>query len=531
MPAPPLLCLPALLAAVAPAPQPPPAQEPGPLTPVVIVLGEQADRPDPRTLRTLDKAHRRAMVIQRLRAAADATQGPLLAALEAEARKGLAADIHPLWIRNAVAARVAPSLAAQIAAMDGVASIRPDRTAGPEVFPDALDEPVSGDQGRTVTECGVLLMRAPEVWSTHGITGQGIVVALIDSGVCTTHPDIAGHIWTNPGEIDGNGLDDDNNGFVDDIHGWNFRDDSPNIEDDHFHGSHTAGTIAGDGTSGTQCGMAPGATIMPLKFWDDVSAESLVWAAMQYALDNGADMISASLGWSYQYDPDRATWRAVSENLFDAGMVCVFAAGNEGWRPPYDAIRTPADVPDMIAVGATDCNMSVMQYSSRGPVSWESIDPYNDWPWPPGKIKPTVVGPGNNTISHNLCAGYWPWSGTSMSTPHVAGAVALMLEADPTLDQPRVSAILQETAIDLGAQGLDIASGAGFVDALAAVERVIDLRCPVDANDDGVVDTRDVLLFLSWFAAGDTRADANADGSVDTRDVLVFLNLWTAGCE
>ncbi|MBK7404518.1 MAG: S8 family serine peptidase [Phycisphaerales bacterium] len=386
------------------------------------------------------------------------------------------------------------------------------------------------DPTRRAIECGVAAMRAPDVWAQHGITGNGVVVALIDSGVCTTHPDIARHIWSNPGEIDGNGIDDDGNGYVDDIHGWNFRDDSPNIEDDHFHGSHTAGTIAGDGTSGTQCGMAPGAIIMPLKYWDDTSAEWMIWASMQYALDNGADMVSASLGWSYVYDPDRAMWRAVCESMFDAGLICVFAAGNEGWRPPYDAIRCPGDVPDMITVGATDCFMSVLQISSRGPVTWQDVDPYNDWPYPPGKIKPTVVAPGSNTISHNLCSGYWPQTGTSMSTPHVAGAVALMLEADPGLDQFAAASILGRTAIDLGSVGPDVASGAGFVDALAAVEMTLAMACRADANGDGVVDTRDVLAFLFWFASADPRADANADGSVDTRDVLAFLNLWQVGC-
>src|SRR5690606_1662851 len=111
-------------------------------------------------------------------------------------------------------------------------------------------------------ECGVELMRAPDVWSDFGLTGEGVVVGVIDTGICLTHPDLVNQIWQNPNEIPGNGIDDDNNGYVDDTVGWNFEHDTNDVTDTNSHGTHVSGTVAGDGTNGVQTGMAPDAQIM-----------------------------------------------------------------------------------------------------------------------------------------------------------------------------------------------------------------------------------------------------------------------------
>jgi len=381
-------------------------------------------------------------------------------------------------------------------------------------------------------ECGVNLMNAPVAW-LNGFTGQGIVVGMIDTGLCITHPDIVNQVWDNPGEIANNGIDDDNNGFVDDIHGWSWdgNGSNNNINDNNSHGSHTSGTVAGDGTQGTQTGMAPDANIQVLKFWNNLSGESSVWNGMQYGVANGADVLSASLGWLHQWNPDRVTWRNLSENTFASGVVVVFAAGNEGSQFGIDSVRTPGDVPDMITVGATDCNMNAAGFSSRGPVTWQNIPPFNDWPFPPGKLKPTISAPGVSTISDNLCSGYQSLSGTSMATPHIAGTVALMLSANPNLDHYQVKQILKDTAIDRGQSGPDNTYGAGFVDAWDAVQAALALLdCPADFNNDGVVDTQDVTAFLNAWTFGSIAGDFDENGVIDSRDVLAFLNAWTAGC-
>ncbi len=497
------------------------------LVPVIILLRDQAQPFDLGGLRQLGRDARRLEVNRRLASVAERSQRGVLEALHRGAARGEVSAVRPLWLVNAVAAHVSPAMIDALAGVDGVERVLPDRpveSAGWGVSPG--EGPVGA--GRA-TACGLQSIHAPDAWDA-GYTGEGVIVGVIDTGLCLTHPDIAGQLWTNAGEIPSNGIDDDGNGFTDDIHGWNFENDSANLADSQGHGSHVAGVVAGDGTQGMRCGAAPDASVMTLKFWNNLGGESSVWLAMQYGLENGADVLNGSLGWRHAFGPHRAVWRAVCENAFAAGVVVVFSAGSEGSAYGIDSVHTPGDVPDMITVGATDCELNIAHFSSRGPVSWQDVDPYNDWPYPPGKLKPTLVAPGINTLSHNLCDGYVYYSGVAMAVPHVAGTAAMMLQANPALDHYQIKEILKATAIDRGDAGPDNAYGAGFLDAWGAVRAARDGACPADFNRDGAVNTLDVLAFLNAWSAGDIRADVNGDGRVDTLDVLAFLNLWNAGC-
>ncbi len=477
-------------------------------------------------LRGLLPEERRRSVMRALRGEAARSQIGVLDVLARAERAGLASDVRPLWIANVVAARIAPETARALAGLEEVESITADRPLPPPEGEPATPGGATGPRGVT---CGLDSINAPGAWA-DGYTGAGVTVALIDTGVCLAHPDILGRIWTNGGEVPDNGIDDDGNGFVDDVHGWNFDAGNADVDDTAGRGSHIAGTIAGDGTSGTSCGVAPGTEIMVLKFRPDLTGESTVWAGIQYALENGADVVSGSLGWPHALGPDRGAWRRVCENAMAAGVVLVFTAGAEGSAHGIDSVVTPGDVPGMITVGAADCGMVIAGFSSRGPVSWQDVPPYHDWPYPPGKLKPTVVAPGVGTLSHDLCAGYTIYSGTSMAVPHVAGTVALMLSANPGLDHYQLKQILKESAADRGEPGADNAYGHGFIDARAAVQGALDAWCRADFNRDGAVSTLDVLAFLNAWASGSSDADINGDGSVDTLDVLAFLNLWTFGC-
>ena len=509
------------------------AAQPGQLVPVTVIMREQAEPFDIGQLRAMDKESRRESVTQTLRAVADATQADVLGVLERARQAGEADNVVSLWLVNAVAAEVTPAVARALADRPEVAYLNYDRPVSDEVRPvePAADSDDAGGVLAAV-ECGTALMDAPAAWAA-GYTGEGVVVGMIDTGTCITHPDIANQIWTNAGEIAGNGIDDDGNGFIDDIHGWSWRFNVSNndISDYNSHGSHTAGTVAGDGTSGTQCGMAPDAQIMTLRYWNTINGgESSVWNALQYGVENGADVFSASLGWLHAWNPDRVTWRTVTEHTFATGAVVVFAAGNESTQYGIDSVRTPGDVPDMITVGAVDCNQNLAGFSSRGPVTWQNVFPYGDWPYPPGKLKPTISAPGVNTLSHSLCNGYTTKSGTSMATPHVSGAVALVLQANPSLDHYQVKQLLKDIALDLGTVGPDNSFGHGFVNAWDAVQAALAMSCAADFNGDGAVDTLDVLAFLNAWNAGDSSADVNGDGAVDSLDVLAFLNLWNTGC-
>lgn len=515
------------------------AAEEGVLIPISIVLQAQVAAGDlARASAIGDKQMRRAAVSTLLKNLAQVTQQGLLDQLTTEQQAGAVGQrVRALWIQNIVATDATADAILRIAQRNDVAYVNYARPIGPEVFPVEPFEPGLGEPGSPLgggnIECGVQLMGAPDVWNDLGITGEGVVVGIIDTGCCITHPDLVNQIWHNPGEIPNNGIDDDNNGYIDDINGWNFQFNNNNITDSNGHGTHTTGTVAGDGTNGTTTGMAPNVSMMILEFYNNVGAgEPSVWEAMQYAVDNDADVVTASIGWLHAWGPDRVMWRNVCEATIAAGIVVIYAAGNEGQccNSPPDEIRTPGDVPDVITIGATDCNDFIAGFSSRGPVTWQGIAPWNDCPYPPGCIKPSVAAPGVNTVStSNNCSGYFSISGTSMATPHVAGTVALMLEANPNLDPAEVKEILQQTAVDLGPPGMDNDFGAGRVDALEAVLLALEMvtPCPWDLDGSGTVGAVDLLaLLVAWGPNPGHPADFDGDGMVGSTDLVALLTNW-----
>lgn len=458
----------------------------GELIPVDIVMRDQVPADQIQALAAnKNKATRRADVVAVLRSMADATQPDLLAALEVERTTGGVGErVQPLWLANVVSVQLSADVIRRIAAREDVAYVHYDPPRGLEVL---TSLPAGGTDAPT---CGLNLIGATQVWNQFGITGRGVTVAVCDTGLCPTHPDIANQLWRNTGEIAGNGIDDDSNGFVDDLTGWNFEGNNPNTSDNNGHGSHTSGTIAGDGTAGTQCGVAPDARIMMLKFINSLSTgEQSVWSSMQYAVANGADVFSASLGWPHSFNPNRATWRQICDNSVAAGVVVIYAAGNEGCGTQVDNVRTPGDVPSVITVGAVSCSDTIASFSSCGPVTWSTVSPYFDHPFPPGLMKPDVSAPGVATTSHNLCSGYFNLDGTSMATPHVAGLAALLLEADPTLTPAGVRSILETTALDLGTPGKDKSFGSGRVRAVNAVQAALanGNYCAAKTNSCGTV--------------------------------------------
>jgi serine protease AprX len=514
---------------------------PDELIPVSVILKEQGRQERIRGFASAPKGtERREAIARYLRSVARRSQAGLLDYLSAEQGQGkVGARIRPLWIGNIVGFDATPAVIEIVARRPEVERINHNPKVdvfleGPaECSIDAGSHSTSRDVGSllglapamttvdegTITEieCGTDLTRAPEVWN-EGNTGEGAIIAVIDTGVCYTHPDIANQIWVNPGEDldadgvvmdpdDQNGVDDDGNGFIDDLIGWDFdvNDNNPN-DDSNGHGSHVAGTVAGDGTSGTQSGMAPDAKIMVLRVGVSFADEVDVWNAMQYAAENGADSISMSLGWPHNQNPDRATWRSNCENTIDMGTAMVIAAGNEGSGNEPDNVRTPGDVPRIISVGATNCSDGIAGFSSRGPVTWQNVSPYNDHPYPPGLIKPDVSAPGVSTKSHNFCSGYSFKSGTSMATPHTAGAVALMVASDPSIEHDEIKQILEETSIDLGAAGKDNTYGSGRIDAFDAVDAArpkvryrshrVDDSDPDYGNGDTGVDTGETLQLI-----------------------------------
>ena len=530
--------------------------------PVFMVLERQLPRAVVAEMaRTLpDKEIRRNRIAERLQQEASRGQAALRSVLESEQGGGGVRNIRTLWLSSIVGAEVQPRVLRMLRTRDDVIQIRhnPKRDVLLEKVPPASRLNLASypeEEGGTpaAVECGTSLMRAPEVWSEFANTGAGAVIAVIDTGVCYTHPDIRNQIWINPGEnLDGdnevmdaddmNGVDDDGNGFVDDLIGWNFDLGNNDPDDDNSHGSHVAGSVAGDGTSGTQSGLAPDASIMVIRVGTQFSDELDVWNGMQYAAQNGADSISMSLGWPHNQNPDRATWRTNSENTIDMGTAMVIAAGNEsGSVSDPDNIRTPGDVPRVISVAAVNCSDVLASFSSIGPVTWQDVPEFGDHAFPPGLVKPDVSGPGVNTQSHNFCSGYSSKSGTSMATPHVAGAVALMVSANPGLSHDDIKQALEDTAVDLGDVGKDNEYGSGRVDAYEAVtlvastlqyqSHVVDDSDLNYANGDGNVDLNEVAeIRVTLFNTGDvpaTRVFASISTTDPSVEIIDGVSFWS----
>jgi hypothetical protein len=269
------------------------------------------------------------------------------------------------------------------------------------------------------------LVNAPEAWA-RGYRGQGIIVAVVDTGVDYNHADLDANIWTNTREIAGNGIDDDRNGYIDDVRGWDFVQGDNDAMDVEGHGTHVAGTIAAENNGVGNTGVAYGARIMPVRVLNGSGSGTTVDIArgIRYAADNGARVINLSLGGGYSADIANAVTYASQR-----GAVVVMASGNDGAAVPgYPAqLATTTG----IAVGAVDRFKQAATFSNAAGTN--SAMQY-------------VVAPGVDVYSTQLGGGYKLLSGTSMATPHVAGVVALMLSANPNLTAAQVRSILTSTA-------------------------------------------------------------------------------------
>ena len=307
---------------------------------------------------------------------------------------------------------------------------------------------------------GTKRIGAPAAWDTGA--GAGVVVAVVDTGIDYTHPDIAGNIWTNSREIAGNGIDDDGNGYIDDVRGWDFvgplyySPTESNDPIDHFgHGTHVAGTIAAIGNNGIGViGVAWQAKIMIVKGLDDsgTGLESTLANAIMYAANNGADVINASWG---GYGTSETVADAV-HYAYNLGAVVVAAAGNSA-----DDARNyyPANLEEAITVAAATQDDATAYFSNFG-------------------SKVDVAAPGTDILSLRAAGtslgnpvdnDYTRASGTSMAAPHVSGVAALVLSRHPEYSNEDVRQAIRTSATDFGAPGYDFNFGYGGLNAAGAI--------------------------------------------------------------
>ena len=271
-------------------------------------------------------------------------------------------------------------------------------------------------------EWGLNDIGAPEAWAA-GYTGEGVTVAVVDTGVDLDHPDLYGNLFVNEGEIPGNGIDDDANGYIDDVNGFDFADYDADPNDVHGHGTHVAGTIAALDNGFGATGVAPDATILPVKVLGDNGSGSStsVAAGIRYAADLGADIINLSLGGGYSSQIESAINYARS-----LGSLVVAASGNEYSSVPGFPAQFSASYDNALSVGAYDSAGNKAAFSN-GVGSSNAVQ---------------VDAPGVGVFSTYVGGGYATMSGTSMATPHVAGLAALTLSANPALTSAAIRDLL-----------------------------------------------------------------------------------------
>ena len=311
---------------------------------------------------------------------------------------------------------------------------------------------------------GMTKISAPTAWDLS--TGSPtVVVADIDTGMLYTHEDLAANVWTNPGEIPGNGVDDDGNGFADDYYGYDFRYNDPDPLDEHGHGTHTAGTIGAVGNNSLGVvGVNWNIKIMPIKIYSafaDDTTSAMVINAYNYVrmMKNRGVNIRATNnsygGCPETCDYDQATKDAL-EALGNAGILNVFSAGNSNANNDIEATANyPSSytLPTVIAVASSDQNDAKAGSSSYGVTSV-------DLAAPGVSIRSTV-----NTT--NSSYGYL--SGTSMAAPHVTGAVALLAAFNPSLSPASIKATLMNT-VDVLPNWATLVKSGGRLNVAAALQ-------------------------------------------------------------
>jgi subtilisin family serine protease len=441
---------------------------------MVSAIISMADGVDLRTLQDRlysEHADRQAWheaVVLALREKASTSQADIIARLDEMVAANMVEKYHQLWVGNIIIVSASHEALDELVARQDVDEIAPDyeiETINPTQQAD--DNPIIAGH-----EIGLQRINADQCWAI-GITGQGRLVSNIDTGVLGTHAALTNR-WA--------GNDPRYSGHPE----WAWLDpyttNWPTPQDDGGHGTHTMGTICGRTASGDTVGVAIDAQWIAAAAIDRgggiprTVSDALI--SFEWITDpdddpgtvwDVPDVCSNSWGvtTSHGYPPCDETFWNVIDGCEAAGCVVVFAAGNEGpgastLRRPSDRATTPLSTFSVGAVDGSSPNLPIASFSSRGPS--------NCTPDGSATFKPEVCAPGVNVRSSYNNGGYTTMSGTSMATPHIAGVVALVRQANPNLTSEQVKQIIYDTARDLGNPGEDNTYGNGVADAYAAVQ-------------------------------------------------------------
>jgi len=365
----------------------------------------------------------------------------------------------------------------------------------------------SGAWGQSFRDLwGLQSISAESAWDTS--QGDGVLVAVVDTGLDYNHEDIAGNVWLNDGEtgLDGNGndkrsngIDDDSNGLIDDWHGWDFvtldgtpADNDP--MDNHGHGTHVSGTIAAMGNNGLGViGVAPHAKIIAIKGLDSTGSGSIedLSSAIIYAADKGASVIN--LSWGGSGPTPQTLIDAISYAHNVKGAVVVAAAGNSNFDVGTQVNGFyPACIRDVITVAAVnhlDAKASFSNFGAKIDVTAPGGGDTGAGIQPDRSILSLLSSQAGSVMtgSGQLIVGtkYLRQSGTSMASPHVAGVAALIRAQHPEFSNEQVRQVLRESADDIGTPGFDTQFGFGRLNA----SRSLTIAAPLAAQLSGPVGT------------------------------------------
>ncbi len=328
---------------------------------------------------------------------------------------------------------------------------------------------------------------APEAWAIHvGDRQDGPVVAILDTGIDTEHPDLVDNLWTNPDEVADDGLDNDQNGLIDDIHGANFIASTGDPRDDNGHGSHVAGIIAATGNNGGGItGINWEGRVMGLKFLNSGQGGSVADAveAFLYATEKGARVTNSS--WT-----GKRFNQALEDVMRSSPALHICAAGDGGNNNDHDPIY-PANfrMDNLVSVAATDRNDRLSNNSNRGGTTVH------------------LAAPGVEIYSTSNDGGFATMSGTSMAAPHVTGVAALIASRYPEASNADIKTRIMHGVDPLARYSDRLISG-GRLNAAKALEE--DSEAPATPPDFEVVNADGTSVELAWTATGDDGHEGQA---------------------